>query len=532
MPKLVLMSGSANQREFLLGDVAVLGRSADCHVTVTGSLISREHARITKSEDGYRLEDLQSANGTVLNGRVISAGELHDGDRIDIGDCQLVFMLEDGYAPEQGVVRLDTGMETVVEAMDVRGTLACPAGESQLRAHLDVVNQMAERACGTLEIGDLVTVCLRQLVQVYEQADCAHALLRRFGPGGQDLQLTVAREGEPPPGAAMSRTLLKIATEQGQAVRAADVGSDARLDDAVSIVGRSLRSIMCSPLMMGSRTLGAIQLDTTRGEAPFTGDDLRLLVTIAGQLAVAAENSRLHREMVEQQRLAAVGEAVANIAHCIKNTVNGLAGGMYILDLGLRDEDQGRVAQAREMITRNSAFISELVRDMLAYCRRAPLRREPTDVAALLHETAAMVQESAAQEGVDIALDVQEGLPLAEIDPTAIKRAVLNLLTNAVEACSEGGQARVRAEVPQDAGRLIVTVEDDGSGMSQEVRERLFEAFYTTKGGRGTGLGLALVHKIVQEHAGSIEVDSEPGQGASFRVSIPVEPGEEETELK
>lgn len=535
--KLAVIRGQTDQREFLLGDETVLGRSPDCEVTIPGPFSSRQHARITHADGSYYIEDLGSANGTVVNGFDVARAELQDGDWISIGDCQLTFLLDENYVPPQEALLLDDAMPTVVDLLDVEEPVGREeTGDSSvaasLKARLDVLKQVAERSCGALEIGRLVELTLDELLQVYRQADHAHAVLPGFAEGGEELRLSVTRAGSEPAHVGMSRTLLSLATDQRKAVLAGDVRSDDQLRRAQSIVDQDLRSMMCSPVMMGARVLGALQVDTTDAMAPFSVDDLQLLVTIAGQVAVAAENSRLHQEVVAQQRLAAVGQAVSSIAHCIKNALNGLQGGSYILDVGLRKQDQDKVAKGWEMVKRNASFMSDMVRDMLAYCRKSAPRREPTDIGELLNETVLMVRESAAQNGVQVSLEVDAEAPAVAIDATGIKRVVLNLLTNAIEACSDAGRVNVTAQVIEGGRLLRIAVADDGPGLPAAVKEHLFEPFFTTKGSRGTGLGLPLVKKVVEEHHGRVEVQSEPGQGTAFYISIPTEWDEEETVLR
>jgi signal transduction histidine kinase len=288
-------------------------------------------------------------------------------------------------------------------------------------------------------------------------------------------------------------------------------------------VGEGVQSIMCSPLVVRERVLGALQVDTADAESPFTPDDLRLLVTVAGQTAIAAENVRLQREFVARERLAAVGQALSSVAHCIKNTLNTVAGGTYIVDLGLRDDDLAKVGKGWDMVKRSTGFMAQLVKDILTYCRRGGLSRTKTDVGQLLRETLSMAEQPALEAGVELSLSVPEDLPPVEVDPVALKRAVLNLLVNAVEACSEGCQVQASAEVAGGGERLRLLVSDDGPGMPEEVRQHLFEPFYTTKGNKGTGLGLALVKKVVDGHRGSIEVQSGVGEGTTFVILLPVE---------
>jgi len=535
--KLVVISGTTDQQEFALADEAVIGRSRNCEVTVSGPSVSRRHARIIRNGAGYAVEDLGSANGTRVNGQPVQTLDLAHGDVIGIGHFKFAFQLDDEEAPAPRPAALQTGRPTVMAAVDLGGTLtdealASPLAAARLRMHMEVLQEIAEASCGALEIDGLVRLILGQLLRVYPQADHAHALLLGLREGNEDLSLSAASPGDDGTGPGMSRTLLEIALAERRAVLAADVGENEELSVAASIVGHSLNSMMCCPLVVGSRALGAIQVDTASAGAPFNEDDLQLLVTIAGHASTAAENARLHGEMVAQQRLAAVGEAVSSVAHCIKNVLNGLKGGSYILDLGIKKQEPERISKGWEMVKRNTAFMSDLVRDMLAYCRKGGLRREPTDVGEMLNETVLMVRESAAQKGIEVSLDGPGKPVVVHLDAAGIKRAVLNLLTNAIEACPEGSRVTVSAGTEEMGSLLRISVRDDGPGIPPDVRERLFEAFFTTKGSSGTGLGLALVHKMAEEHGGRVELESEPGEGAAFHIIISTRREEEETSVE
>ncbi|MFO8008614.1 MAG: ATP-binding protein [Candidatus Brocadiia bacterium] len=536
MAKLVVVSGGSEGQSFSLEEDMLVGRSEECDVLLNDLLASRQHARIQHLDDGWFIEDLGSANGTKVNGAETDKGQLHDGDWISIGESKLTFVLDDDFKMPRPALAADTAVPEVMQTLDVVQT-APGIGEdstdalvNRLRQHLSTLRQVAEASCGTLVLEDLLQRILNQLLRVYPQADHAHGMLRGFGRDDADLHLSASRPGRESADGGMSRTLFEMATGQGKAVLA-DAGADARLQDAQSIVGHGLCFMMCSPLMVGSRTLGAIQVDTTDATRPFTGNDLQLLVTVAGQVAVAAENAHLHGRVVAQQRLAAVGEAIASIAHCIKNTVNAMAGGSYIVDLGMQNQNLDKVAKGWDMVSRSTDFMTDLVRDMLLYCRQGGLRRTPTDAAELLQETVAAVRQSASEDGIEIALNAQEDLPEAHLDPTGIRRVVLNLLTNAIEACPAGSRVEVRAALAEGGEALRISVADDGPGIPPEVRARLFEPFFTTRGSEGTGLGLAVVQRVIQEHGGEVEVESEPGSGAAFHMTIPLESEQVDTKL-
>lgn len=527
MPKLAVISGDMDAREFRFESAVVLGRSPECEVMIPGTLISRRHARITPTGDEWHIEDLGSANGTIVNGQQVERARLGDGDWVTIGECQLTFVLDADYQVPRVSMLMDDAMPTLVDMVEVGrppgAETAVPGSVRKLQAHLAVVKEVAEATCGSLEIGGLIERTLGLLLRVYPQADHAHAVLTGFGEAGRDMRLSMARAGAQGAPAGMSRTLLELATRERKAVLAGDVTSDERLLDARSIVEQSLRSMMCSPLVMSARTLGAIQVDTTDTARPFARNDLELLVAIAGQLAVAAENARLHGEIAAQQRLAGIGQAVSSVAHCMKNTLNGLQGGAYILDQGLKKEDVSRIAKGWEMVRRNADFLGDLVRDMLSYCRKTPPALAPTDMAGLLAETVQMVQEAASRAGVRVELGVSAEGGTVQVEPTAVKRVVLNLLTNAVEACKAGDCVEVLGGRDEQARMYCITVADSGPGMPPEVQAHLFEPFFSTKGSRGTGLGLALVQKVVQEHHGRVQVDSQVGKGTRFDILIPLD---------
>ncbi len=536
MAKLLAVRGEAGESEFSLGDVAVLGRAVGCDVTFEDVSVSREHARVVRRGGIYYIEDLNSANGTFVNGRRARRAPLRDGDVIMLGDCQLAFVHEEEHVTSRAVLVETGSTPTLVDSVGIdeapkpeEAEGASPA--ARLRQRLEVLKDVADRCCGALETARLVELVLRQLLGIYEQGDHGHAVLVGLGESGDDLCLSVGRAGARSSDVGMSRTLFEMATKQRRAVLATDVAADSHLRAAESIVQQNIHSMMCCPLAFGPRVLGAIQVDTTRPGIPFTADDLALLVAIAGQVAVAAENSRLHRQVVAQQRLAAVGEAIAGLAHCIKNVLNGLQGGSYILDLGIQKQETERIAKGWEMVKRNSSFMADLVKDMLAYCRKGGLRREPTDIPQLLNETLLMVKEAAARKGIEASLEVEGEPPPVAVDAAGMKRVVLNLLTNSIDACPEGCHVELATSLDAERDELRITVRDDGPGIPEDVQERLFEPFFTTKGSSGTGLGLALVRKVVEEHRGHVELESEPGQGAAFHIFLPAVWGKDRTAM-
>ncbi len=251
----------------------------------------------------------------------------------------------------------------------------------------------------------------------------------------------------------------------------------------------------------------------------------RVLGTVGISKDMTEEN-RLRKQLIEQERLAAVGQTVAGVTHCMKNVLNGLKGGAYILNVGLKRSDSSLVSEGWETVQKGIERIGKLSLDMLSYCKdRKPVRIQ-TDPADIVRDMISLVADSARQQGVEITFK-GGNTGLVNMDPDSIGRAILNLVSNAVDACKEkqylGKETpKVEVEVIKHEDELLFAIEDNGIGMSEEVKNKLFTRFFSTKEQKGTGLGLCVSQKVVEEHGGRIDVDSEPGKGSTFTIVLPV----------
>lgn len=235
------------------------------------------------------------------------------------------------------------------------------------------------------------------------------------------------------------------------------------------------------------------------------------------------ELKRLEQEKLEAERLAAVGQTVAGLAHTIKNVLMGLEGGMYLVDTGLQRADAGRIAEGWQILQRNFEKTTTLVKDFLSFAKGRLPELQPVDPNAVARGVAELYREAAARQGVELQFEAGEGVREAPLDPRGIEACLTNLVSNGIDAAmlreQPGGKVTVRTR--EQNGDLVFEVADNGCGMDQEVRSKLFTTFFTTKGGRGTGLGLLTTRKIVQEHGGRLETDSVAGQGSTFRIRLP-----------
>lgn len=234
------------------------------------------------------------------------------------------------------------------------------------------------------------------------------------------------------------------------------------------------------------------------------------------------EVKRLEQERLEAERLAAVGQTVAGLAHTIKNLLMGLEGGMYMVDTGIHKGDADRLVKGWEILQRNFEKTTALVKDFLSFAKGRLPDLVPTDPNRVARNVLELYRDAAARQGVELILDVSASVHETMLDPRGMETCLTNLVSNGIDAVTVLGQAggKVVIRTCQKGDELIFEVADNGCGIDQEVKAKVFTTFFTTKGGKGTGLGLLTTRKIVQEHGGWIEMESIPGQGSTFRIRL------------
>jgi len=234
----------------------------------------------------------------------------------------------------------------------------------------------------------------------------------------------------------------------------------------------------------------------------------------------------LQRELVNSERLAAVGQTVAGMAHGIKNILNGFKGGRYLVDIGIDKNNVDKLKNGWEMIKRNIEQTSELVMDLLSYSKeREPEYKncKPNDIA---DDVCELVRGNAEDYEIEIVKDFSEKIGEVVLDPTTVHRALLNLVSNAIDACIFDDQVdkkhQVHVRTRLEDRYISFEVEDNGSGMDEEVKKKLFSSFFSTKGAKGTGLGLLVTNKLVEENKGEMDVRSFVGEGTVFTIRLPI----------
>jgi len=566
VPALTIIQGPDHGRTFEVdGLIATIGRDPECEVALRDPGISRHHARLDCQNGRCVLKDLGSANGTFVNGMRIKDADVQVGDQIRVGNTLLTVSQPAGetdLVDHRGLpIRVDTEgrvdssiISTASPSEDPH--LAFAGGEDMAGMRTSIVGlralyRIAEMLAHDYDIDRLLAGIMDMIFDVVD-ADRGFILLREGGKGPmvpkairyrEELLEEIRREQAPlrPPDAGpadtvaaasasgekaapicVSKTIINYVMQRGEGVLTTNAMQDQRFEEGESVQDFGIRSAIAVPIKSRDAILGIIHVDTHVSQGQFSSDDLKLMTAIGCQTALAVENAYLMASQVQQERLAAVGQAIASLSHYIKNILQGIHGGSHAVESGLGRKELETIDKGWDVVRRNLHRINSLVLDMLSYSREAPPNFARTSVNAVMREVVELAQAAAKEKQVALTTNLDTTLPEIPIDADGLHHACLNILSNAIEAVpAVKGRVEVTTRLSPHGSEVWITVADNGPGIPLQEQARIFQAFYSTKGQKGTGLGLAVAAKIALEHGGNITVNSAPGQGAAFVIHLP-----------
>jgi two-component system, NtrC family, sensor kinase len=533
--------------EFTIGPVA-LGRDDSNGVRLHDTEVSRRHAELRLEQGEYRILDLSSANGTFVNGRAVEQTALNSGDRVQLGQTVLLFhegnstkgdltnrvdMLTKSSPDDRSAI-----LKTIPSDEGSRVLKAPDAAGGWLRERLMNLSVMyrATQAITNVHEIDVLSPQILELVFEYIGADRGAILLK--DESGQLVPKAVRWRvmAEPDERMTISQTIVDYVLEKGEGVITSDAPTDKRFSPAQSIVDYQIREAICVPIQGRHTTLGVLYSDIQSNLAAafrggekanergrFSQEHLMVMVAIGHQAGLAIENTIFYNDKIQAERLAAVGQTIATLSHHIKNILQGIRGGSYLIDLGLNDKDESIVRRGWTIVEKNQTKIYNLVMDMLSFSKDREPALEMADLNETVGDVFELMHSRATELGVQLSWLPCRELPRLMVDPEGIHRAVLNIVTNAIDAC-EGGQAAsvsICTEWDGETPLARIKVSDNGVGIDEAELPSIFQLFASTKGSRGTGLGLPVSQKIIREHGGKISVSSRPGEGSTFLIELP-----------
>lgn len=578
MPSLFVIQGRDQGQRYKLDEPLIgIGRVGGNAIQLHDTEVSRKHAVLEEAGEEYVLRDLNSSNGTFVNGKRAKEQLLRSGDQLQVGRTMLLYtgMVESHVSAESGVHIVkqaghDDGSRILHAISQSEGSdlLATPADQTQspwlarARSNLQLMYRTSLAVSHTLDIDQLLARIMDMIFE-WVDADRGCIMLKDAQTGELKAHVRRIRRGSvnnpaaqeegndsDEPQIAISQTILDYVIGRSEGVLTSNAGDDSRWDPAGSIMQMGVKEAICVPMQGRYGLVGVIYIDTTISAKQllqmgvsnkFGQEHLKLMVAIAHQAALAVEDTSHYQSMVQAERLAAMGQTIATLSHHIKNILQGVRGGSYLIELGLGDHskaiegEQLDIEAAAKAVTtiqkgwgivdKNQERISSLVMDMLTFSKERRPDPETCDLNEILADVTEMMAPRAAEHEVELVMSPAEGLPTLMADPEAIHRAILNIVTNAIDACGGRDPARVnlRTAHNDENQSLVVMVQDTGEGIEPDRIEKIFSAFESSKGSRGTGLGLAVSRKIAEEHGGTITVQSEVGRGSTFRLELPIE---------
>jgi two-component system NtrC family sensor kinase len=504
----------------------LIGRSTES-LPITDREVSRRHAELTPDEGVWYLRDLESTNGTGINGdRITGRTRLERGDRIACGRTVLVF----DEAPEGTIpIRAIEQEGSRFEEFRRHGDTAIDEekrGEDPSDAirRLEVLLKANELTATTENTADYLPAFMALLLEAFQGEHVAMVDFGNSARSASSIRVT-RRDGASEERVGLSRELIRRVQTEGQTILARE---ERFLPGAEGTA--TSHWIMGSPLRASGRTCGVtyVEFSDQPEDGPPSNADLALFHALAGQAGLATERSALMSELLSQGRLAAMGETVAAISHGIKNILQGLRGGADAVQLAIEREDLDLATRGWPIVARNIDRIQALTMNMLGFARQRALELEWMSVSRVAREAIEMLEASTARAGVSISFEEGEEIPPAPIDPAAILQVLINLLSNAIDSSPKGSEINLKIDYDPEKSLISVDVIDAGTGIDPAVRDRLFEPFVTTKGQRGTGLGLVVSQRIAERHRGQLSCARTGPNGTLMRMELPTDGNGEE----
>ncbi|MCI0443549.1 ATP-binding protein, partial [bacterium] len=538
--------------------------------------LSRYHARIDVSEERIQITDLQSRNGTWINGKKAQETKLHHGDSIKWGDVRCVVVVETA-----AIVKEISGDLSEISLKD----LVEKSHKSQSKDRLNIILKVSQLLSSPHALDNLMATILDLLFEIMS-LDRAVIMLLNEETG--KLEPRYIKHAPTSRDDRYSNTVIQYVMQKNVSVLSSDATTDERFGASTSITSQSIRSTMCVPLKVRDKMLGVLYVDNLSVPYQFAEQELEFLAGFANQAAVALENSMLYKHIEEQSKaresellklvaertknlsdalneadnerkeaerqreiselaMAAAKDAnmaksqfLANISHELRTPLNAIIGYSEILEEE-SDISTDDLASDLKKIKAAAKHLLALINDILDLSKieagKMELNIETFNLQNLMEDVVSTIRPLIEKHSITLHVDCPENLGFMHADHTRIRQILLNLLSNACKF-TDGGDIYISAEREkvEDEEWIVFRVKDTGIGMNEEQQSKLFKPFTqvdssTTRRYGGTGLGLAISRRFCQMMNGGISVQSEPGKGSTFTFRLPANVEDQRSEI-
>ncbi len=575
--RLIVSPGLPEEQEFTLKNGPnSIGRARDNDIVILDQSLSRYHARIDVSEERIQITDLQSRNGTWINGKKAQETKLHHGDSIKWGDVRCVVVVETA-----AIVKEISGDLSEISLKD----LVEKSHKSQSKDRLNIILKVSQLLSSPHALDNLMATILDLLFEIMS-LDRAVIMLLNEETG--KLEPRYIKHAPTSRDDRYSNTVIQYVMQKNVSVLSSDATTDERFGASTSITSQSIRSTMCVPLKVRDKMLGVLYVDNLSVPYQFAEQELEFLAGFANQAAVALENSMLYKHIEEQSKaresellklvaertknlsdalneadnerkeaerqreiselaMAAAKDAnmaksqfLANISHELRTPLNAIIGYSEILEEE-SDISTDDLASDLKKIKAAAKHLLALINDILDLSKieagKMELNIETFNLQNLMEDVVSTIRPLIEKHSITLHVDCPENLGFMHADHTRIRQILLNLLSNACKF-TDGGDIYISAEREkvEDEEWIVFRVKDTGIGMNEEQQSKLFKPFTqvdssTTRRYGGTGLGLAISRRFCQMMNGGISVQSEPGKGSTFTFRLPANVEDQRSEI-
>jgi signal transduction histidine kinase len=411
----------------------------------------------------------------------------------------------------------------------IQNTWAFEASRQRARL-LESLVRVSQRLNSTVSLDEALQAITREARALIGARMCSLMMLDETGVW-LDLraQHGAGRRYVEKPRLAVDDSLLGIVVRRRKPMQIENVQVSGRYQNVEVARSEGLVSLLAVPLRFGERAIGTLNVYTGEPHV-FADEEVRTLSAYAELSALALEKARLYdrlmaleEELRQSERLSALGLLAAEIAHEIRNPLTVMKMLHHSLDLQFPEQDPRRTDV--RIMGEKMDHLNRIVDRVLDFARSTEPSRTAVDVNQLLDDMGLLLRPKLRHAGVTLQLSCDARLPRLMADATQLEQAFLNLALNAVEAMPHGGRLSIRSRAFRgNRPGVLVRFKDTGGGMSQEQQDRLFTSLLSSTKPRGTGLGMAIVHRVVESHQGEIRCHSRLGQGTAFTLILPVEP--------
>jgi len=559
MPKLLIKTGEKKgfSCQLSTGEITI-GRDPLNNIVLPDRRVSRHHARISSHGEEYVVEDIGSVNGTFVNNDEIKKQTLKLGDELKVGSTVISFlsvsdsgeMRHDESRPRVKLVREEEAPSGITIEMTVdpkKLKVIKPEFDKSDVATIEkaykrlmILYRVSHDLSAVVELPKLLDKMLELAIEIMN-ADRGFVMFLDEETGDLSLQSSCTKEGaSQDEEIAFSKTIAQQVIKTGESVLTSDALKDDRFKNAESIVAHGIRATMCVPIKFKEEILGIMNLDSMGTTVSFTKDDLELLTAISNQAAAAIENAKLFEglkkanvelkdqqaQLIEAEKLSAVGQLASGVAHEINNPMTSILG---YSSLSLKRLSEGRTSEKDfkeyqeflQIIEDEANRCQHIVKSLLQFSRRQKGDMAQVQVNDVVEAALTISRFHIKGTRIEVKNELATNLPKVNADANQLQQVFLNMIVNAKDAMEKGGTLTISTK--QEDKFVVTRFADTGCGVPEDKMDEIFKPLYTSKEeGKGTGLGLSISHDIVERHGGVIEVESQLNKGTTFIIKLPL----------